>query len=274
MKAFAVGLVSLAATVLGRSKQQTLENFVYPWPGRADWPSIKMSYNYLLSGTIEGSEIVKDGTYSYSKDKGYVEPKVEKAFSYYTQIKVDSKNGRAVQHLWKDSARSELLSINAIDFTNARLLKVDYRVQEDALAKVGKCTIFQFSDSMMTSKGILDWIWQPHDDSPSSYMGPQCLSKDHPNVYGFRGIDSEGIPWQTFFDAKTKLAIKGFSGEGTNEDESGTTKIELTVDKHKIVSQFAGNENEFYPFECLKDYEFQPVDQPMMPIVDFGLLYI
>eukprot|EP00353_Schmidingerella_taraikaensis_P011552 CAMPEP_0185569690 /NCGR_PEP_ID=MMETSP0434-20130131/2234_1 /TAXON_ID=626734 ORGANISM="Favella taraikaensis, Strain Fe Narragansett Bay" /NCGR_SAMPLE_ID=MMETSP0434 /ASSEMBLY_ACC=CAM_ASM_000379 /LENGTH=63 /DNA_ID=CAMNT_0028184555 /DNA_START=163 /DNA_END=354 /DNA_ORIENTATION=+ len=63
-----------------------------------------MSYNYILSGSMEGSEIVKDGTYSYSKDKGYIEPKVEKAFSYYTKIKVDSKNERAVQKLWTNSS--------------------------------------------------------------------------------------------------------------------------------------------------------------------------
>lgn len=55
-----------------------------------------MSYNYILSGDIEGTEIVKDGTYSYSKEKGYVEPKVAREFAYHTQIKVDSKNERAV----------------------------------------------------------------------------------------------------------------------------------------------------------------------------------
>ena len=45
---------------------------------------------------MKGTEIVKDGTYSYSKEKGYVEPKKEQAFSYYTKIKVDSKNERAI----------------------------------------------------------------------------------------------------------------------------------------------------------------------------------
>ena len=69
---------------------------VYPWPHRDDWPSLKISYNYELSGWMKGTEIVKDGTYSYSKEKGYVEPKKEQAFSYYTKIKVDSKNERAI----------------------------------------------------------------------------------------------------------------------------------------------------------------------------------
>jgi len=55
-----------------------------------------MSYNYQLSGQITGTEIVKDGTYNYSKAKGYDEPKVEREFSYYTQAKVDSTNQRAV----------------------------------------------------------------------------------------------------------------------------------------------------------------------------------
>jgi len=81
MKSLACAVVSalllLAPDVQSLSKQQTLENLVYPWPSRADWPSLKVSYNYILSGSMTGSEIVKDGTYSYSKDKGYHEPRVE-----------------------------------------------------------------------------------------------------------------------------------------------------------------------------------------------------
>jgi len=57
-------------------------------------------------------------------------------------------------------------------------------------------------------------------------------------------------------------------------DEGGSTQIELTVDKHKIISAFKENDAEFYPFECLKDYEFEVIDQAMMPIVDFGLLFL
>ena len=126
MQTLAAALTALMCGVQGLSRQQTLENLVYPWPSRSDWPSLKMSYNYQLSGEIKGSEIVKDGTYSYSKEKGYVEPKVLQEFAYYTQIKVDSKNERAVQKLWADSSKTELMSINAIDYKNSRLLKVDF----------------------------------------------------------------------------------------------------------------------------------------------------
>ena len=123
---FVAFLLMLSKSVTALSKVQTLENLVYPWPTRNDWPSLKVSYNYQLSGYISGSEIVKDGTYSYTRDKGYNEPKVEQQFSYYTQVKVDSKNKRAVQRLWVDDTREELISTSAVDFANARLMFVDY----------------------------------------------------------------------------------------------------------------------------------------------------
>ena len=116
----------LANFVNGLSKMQTLENLVYPWPSRADWPSLKMSYNYQLSGYVTGKEIVKDGTYSYSRNKAYDEPRVEQEFSYYTTVKVDSKNLRAVQRLYRDETRQELISASAMDFANARLMFVEY----------------------------------------------------------------------------------------------------------------------------------------------------
>ena len=64
-----------------------------------------MSYNYQLMGYLRGTEIVKDGTYTYSKGKGYNEPKVEQNFEYYTVVKVDTNKKRAMQTLWVDSFR-------------------------------------------------------------------------------------------------------------------------------------------------------------------------
>ena len=52
--------------------------------------------------------------------------------------------------MWQNSAREELLSINAIDYYNARLLKVDYEGMGDL--RTGKCTIYQFSEPLMMSK--------------------------------------------------------------------------------------------------------------------------
>lgn len=280
IRAFTIGLITIAiqahaglkSKLQGDNKAKMLENLVYPWPDRADWPSLKISYNYILSGSMKGTEIVKDGTYTYSKDKGYDEPKVEKTFSYHTQIKVDSKNDRAIQHLWQDEKRDKLLSINAIDFNNARMLVVNY--MGDDVTRGGKCKIYQFSESMMTAKQILNWIWQPRSESPLHYRGLQCASWTDMDVHGFSGTDTQGIPYQTFFDAKTKLPVKGFSGEGITEDSSGSTKIEFDVHNHKVVSKFKNKDGEFYPLECLKDYEFEAVDQAMMPIVDFGLLLL
>ena len=73
IKAFFAVLTILVISVSALTKQQTLENLVYPWPSRPDWPSLKVSYNYVLGANISGTQIVKDGSYSYSKEKGHRE---------------------------------------------------------------------------------------------------------------------------------------------------------------------------------------------------------
>ena len=87
-------------------------------------------------------------------------------------------------------------------------------------------------------------------------MGLQCLSEEESNVYGFKGYDAEGIPWQTFFDKKSKQPVVGFSGDG--DPEVGSTLIEFRINKYKIVSSFDINDD-FYPIECVKDYNFEGV---------------
>ena len=57
-------------------------------------------------------------------------------------------------------------------------------------------------------------------------------------MLGFRGKDTQGIPWQTYFDAKTRQPIIGFSGEGNPKGGDGSTRIVLDIDKYKIVSSF------------------------------------
>ena len=96
---------------------------------------------------------------------------------------------------------------------------------DNIMSQDAKCKVTQFSESLMDAREILQWMWQPREQSPVNYMGAQCLSLEQQNVLGFKGIDTEGIPWQTFFDAKTKQPIKGFSGEGNPESESGSTII-------------------------------------------------
>ena len=127
-----------------------------------------MSYNYLVSGTISGTEIVKDGTYSYSRGKGYDEPEIDQTFEYYTQLKVDSENGRAVQKLWTDATRAVPLSTSAIDFENARMMFVEYKNGREG---PGECRVVQFSDTLMDSRQMLEWIWQPRGQSPVTFMG-------------------------------------------------------------------------------------------------------
>ena len=47
-------LLTQGVEALKPAKQRAFQNLVYPWPTRPDWPMIKMSYNYILSGDIKG----------------------------------------------------------------------------------------------------------------------------------------------------------------------------------------------------------------------------
>ena len=128
----------------------------------------------------------------------------------------------------------------------------------------------------MFPRNILEWLWQPHHDNPVTYMGPQCLKtsdeEDNATVLGFKGYDAEGIPWQTFFDQKTKKPLIGFSGDG--DPELGSTQIEFRVDNYMIVGGFDENDADFYPMVCVKDYNFEGIPQSMMPTADFGLFIL
>lgn len=85
-------------------------------------------------------------------------------------------------------------------------------------------------------------------------MGLQTLRLEEDgslyNALGFKGFDAEGIPWQTFFDAKTKKPIYGVSGGG-DDGESATTVIELFVNKYQTIGAFALEDTDFYPAECI-----------------------
>ena len=47
-------LLTQGVEALKPAKVRAFQNLVYPWPTRPDWPMIKMSYNYILSGDIKG----------------------------------------------------------------------------------------------------------------------------------------------------------------------------------------------------------------------------
>jgi len=53
--------------------KMTLNNVVYPWPATQNWPELNLPLGYVIKGVLTGFEIVEDGTYSYSKAKGYKE---------------------------------------------------------------------------------------------------------------------------------------------------------------------------------------------------------
>ena len=112
----------------------------------------------------------------------------------------------------------------------------------------------------MDSREMLEWMWQPRPESPVTYLGQQCLSKEITNVLGFKGHDFEGIPWQLFFDAKSKQPMLGFSGEG-NPESDGSTALSFSVENYKTVSAFNKVSKDFYPSECLNDYDFEGVPQ-------------
>ena len=106
------------------TKQEALQNIINPWP-HPNFPNVKMTYNYQVSGLLQGTQIVSDGTHSYSKAKGYQEGQMEKAFSYFQEIKVDTRGNRASQKLWTDETQSELIAHQVVDFAHSRVYSAE-----------------------------------------------------------------------------------------------------------------------------------------------------
>jgi len=54
------------------------ENLVWPIAQLEDieWPLLKVTYGYEISGTLSGTLVEEDSVYSYSKDSGMKEPKL------------------------------------------------------------------------------------------------------------------------------------------------------------------------------------------------------
>ena len=81
-------------------------------------------------------------------------------------------------------------------------------------------------------------------------------------------MDAGGISWQTFFDIVSRAPVYAKSG-GSEAD--GSTPIEFSIDRYRVISSFAGQDADFYPAECIADYSFEVVDQSMIGIGEFGL---
>ena len=116
---------------------------------------------------MSGTRIVKDGTYHYSKEHGHREGEKEEEFSFYQEIKVDSRGNRASQKLWTDDTQQELVAHQAADFANSRVMTVDVD-ERGAL----HCTIFQFARTLADTHEVLDWVWTPRaENTITIFMG-------------------------------------------------------------------------------------------------------
>ena len=75
-----------------------------------DFPLLKMTYGYEISGTLKGVKVEESHTYSYSKDKGYQEGEAQlESFEYFTEVKVDARGNRAMQTLYPTADKTEMI---------------------------------------------------------------------------------------------------------------------------------------------------------------------
>ena len=109
---------------LAFTKEEALKNIIYPW-SNPNFPNVKMTYNYQVSGLLRGTRIIKDGSYTSSKAKGYNEGEKEEEFSYFQEVKVDSRGNRASQKLWVDESKTDLIAHQSVDFAHSRVYNAE-----------------------------------------------------------------------------------------------------------------------------------------------------
>ena len=88
------------------------------------FPLVMMTYGYEVSGYMYGLQAVANTEYRYSKNHqsdDQDEPYHLQPFEYYTEVKVDGKENRAISVIYEDETRKALVSIQVIDFRNARV---------------------------------------------------------------------------------------------------------------------------------------------------------
>ena len=103
-----------------------------------------------------------------------------------------------------------------MDFGNARSLSIE----GDENGVAGQhCKITQYADSALSVRDVIHAIWfpQPGIDFGTNFMGPMCMVDENDpdkwyDVLAFSSTDAEGIPWQAFFDMKTRKIKKSYSG--------------------------------------------------------------
>ena len=73
---FTAACISAISTIAQANNSSSRENLIYPLAQLSDidWPLLKMTYGYELSGYISGVMVKDDTSYSYSKKSGFKEP--------------------------------------------------------------------------------------------------------------------------------------------------------------------------------------------------------
>jgi hypothetical protein len=82
------------------------------------------------------------------------------------------------------------------------------------------------------------------------------------DVLAFKGMDAEGVPWWTYFDAKSRKLV--FSKSGSTQ--RGSTEVELNVSSWRPRVNFEDSEFEM----CRGSVEI--LDESILPLGDFGFL--
>ncbi len=88
----------------------------------------------------------------------------------------------------------------------------------------------------MTIGEVLRYFWVPN--SRNSYKGAQCIDLERQDVFAFSERDFEGVPWWTFFDAKTKKLVYSESGS----EKEGSTKVSFSINSWRPRYTFENSE--------------------------------
>ena len=119
--ALAAILIFGCGTVEASSPSST-DNLINPFvKSVGDFPFVKMTYGYETGGLMKGFMVEEDSVYSYTKAGGHKEPaKHLVPFEYFTEVKVDGRGDRALQTLYTDKSKQEMVHSINLDFRNAR----------------------------------------------------------------------------------------------------------------------------------------------------------
>jgi len=82
-------------------------------------------------------------------------------------------------------------------------------------------------------------------------------------VLTFSGVDSEGIPWWSYFDPVSRMPVLGESGD----ESEGSTIVEFFIDKFTPRHSFSALE-----FPLCQSTEVEFYDEALIPLGEYGFL--